>query len=194
MVGGWATGPTRSARSGCPCVRASNGDTMRRSRSHDLEFVPRSQIVAPRQSSVDMTFRISALSLWLMSGLAGPVVAQQGTTSGEWRSYSGDLGSTKYSPLDQINRDNVQDLEIAWRWKTDNFGASPETYSRVTPIMVNGVLYATAGRRRATVAIDAVTGETLWMHRMDEGVRGDNAPRRSSGRGVAYWSGTPGRE
>ena len=191
MVGGWATGPTRSARSGCPCVRASNGDTMRRSRSHDLEFVPRSQIVAPRQSSVDMTFRISALSLWLMSGLAGPVVAQQGTTSGEWRSYSGDLGSTKYSPLDQINRDNVQDLEIAWRWKTDNFGASPETYSRVTPIMVNGVLYATAGRRRATVAIDAVTGETLWMHRMDEGVRGDNAPRRSSGRGVAYWSGRP---
>ena len=146
---------------------------------------------APCQSGTDMRLKLSTLSVCLMSALAGPVVAQQGATSGEWRSYSGDLGSTKYSPLDQIDRDNVQDLEIAWRWKTDNFGASVERYSRVTPIMVNGVLYATAGLRRATVAIDAVTGETLWMHRMDEGVRGDNAPRRSSGRGVAYWSGRP---
>ena len=59
--------------------------------------------------------KILALSVWLMCGFAGPVVAQQGTTSGEWRSYAGNLGSTKYSPLDQINRDNVQDLEIAWR-------------------------------------------------------------------------------
>ena len=135
--------------------------------------------------------KIWALSVWLMCGFASPVVAQQGTISGEWRSYAGDLGSTKYSPLDQINRANVQDLEIAWRWKTDNFGARTETYSRVTPIMVNGVLYATAGLRRAAVAIDAASGETLWMYRMDEGVRGDNAPRRNSGRGIAYWSGGP---
>ncbi|SVA70058.1 uncharacterized protein METZ01_LOCUS122912, partial [marine metagenome] len=138
-----------------------------------------------------MRFKLVALSACLLSGLVGPVDAQQGTITGEWRSYAGDLGSTKYSPLDQINRDNVQDLEIAWRWKTDNFGSRTETYSRVTPIMVNGVLYATAGRRRAAVAIDAATGETLWMYRIDEGVRGDNAPRRNSGRGIAYWSGLP---
>ena len=138
-----------------------------------------------------MRFKLVALSACLLSGLAGPVDAQQGAITGEWRSYAGDLGSTKYSPLDQINRDNVQDLEIAWRWKTDNFGSRTETYSRVTPIMVNGVLYATAGRRRAAVAINAATGETLWMYRIDEGARGDNAPRRNSGRGVAYWSGLP---
>ncbi|HIF22163.1 MAG TPA: hypothetical protein EYQ27_09715 [Gemmatimonadetes bacterium] len=176
---------------GASCVRASGRDTMGGSRRHDVKFLVADVAPAPCQSGTDMRLKLSTLSVCLMSALAGPVVAQQGATSGEWRSYSGDLGSTKYSPLDQIDRDNVQDLEIVWRWKTDNFGASVERYSRVTPIMVNGVLYATAGRRRATVAIDAVTGETLWMHRMDEGVRGDYAPRRSSGRGVAYWSGRP---
>ena len=54
--------------------------------------------------------------------------------------------------------------------------------------MVNGVLYTPIGSRRAVVAVDAETGELLWMHRLDEGKRGDSAPRRLSGRGVAYWS------
>src|SRR5262249_57667500 len=58
---------------------------------------------------------------------------------------------------------------------------------------LGGVLYATAGTRRAAVAIDAVTGETLWIHRYDEGTRGERAPvRAAAGRGVAYW--TDGRE
>ena len=72
------------------------------------------------------------------------------------------------------------------RWKADNFGASPEFNYQATPIMVKGRLYITAGNRRAAVAIDASTGETLWMHRLDEGERGDRAPRRGSGRGLAY--------
>ena len=50
--------------------------------------------------------------------LAGPVGAQQGATGGEWRSYGGDVGSTKYSPLDQITADNFGSLEVAWRWDT----------------------------------------------------------------------------
>src|SRR5581483_4668621 len=90
------------------------------------------------------------------------------------------------------NRDNVSKLRIAWRWKADNFGPTPEFYFRVTPLMADGVLYTTAGIRRTVVAIDAATGETLWMYRLDEGVRGTSAPRRSSGRGVAYWRGEPG--
>src|SRR5581483_11126423 len=85
------------------------------------------------------------------------------------------------------NRDNVSKLRIAWRWKADNFGPTPEFYFRVTPLMADGVLYTTAGIRRTVVAIDAATGETLWMYRLDEGARGTSAPRRSSGRGVAYW-------
>ena len=54
--------------------------------------------------------------------------------------------------------------------------------------MVGGVLYTTAGTRRAVVALDAATGEMLWMHSEDEGKRGEAAPRQLSGRGLAYWS------
>ena len=54
--------------------------------------------------------------------------------------------------------------------------------------MVDGVVYTTAGSRRAVVAIDAASGELLWMHRENEGERGDVAPRQQSGRGLAYWS------
>ncbi len=110
---------------------------------------------------------------------------QQGATNGEWRFYGGDAGSTRYAPLDQINGDNVQSLEIAWRWTAANYGPGPEYNYRTTPLMVGGVLYATAGYRRTVVAIDAGTGETLWTYRMDEGDR--SAPRRNSGRGVSYW-------
>jgi quinoprotein glucose dehydrogenase len=110
----------------------------------------------------------------------------------EWLNNRSDLASSSYSPLDQINRDNVSTLRIAWRWKSDNFGPTPEYYYRPTPVMAEGVLYTTAGLRRDVVAIDAKTGETLWMYRIDEGVRGALAPRRNSGRGVAYWrNGSP---
>jgi quinoprotein glucose dehydrogenase len=108
----------------------------------------------------------------------------------EWLHNRGDLGSTSYSPLDQINRDNVSKLRIAWRWKSDNFGPTPEFYFRATPLMADGVLYTTAGIRRNVVAIDATNGETLWMYRLDEGARGSSAPRRNSGRGVSFWRST----
>ena len=104
----------------------------------------------------------------------------------EWATYGGDLASTRYSPADQINADNFNDLEIAWRLKTHNFGPTPEYNFQSTPLMVGGVLYTTAGSRRAVVAANAGTGELLWMHRLDEGERGAAAPRRLSGRGLAY--------
>ena len=59
--------------------------------------------------------------------------AQQGTANGEWRHYAGDLASTRYSPLDQIDRDNFNDLELVWRMKTDNFGPRPEYNFESTP-------------------------------------------------------------
>ena len=104
----------------------------------------------------------------------------------EWTTYGGDLASTRYSPADQIDADNFTDLEVAWRLKTDNFGPAPEYNLQSTPLMVGGVLYTTAGSRRAVVAADARTGELLWMHRFDEEDRGEAAPRRLSGRGLAY--------
>jgi quinoprotein glucose dehydrogenase len=106
----------------------------------------------------------------------------------EWRTYGGDLRSTRYMPLDQINGSNFNTLEIAWRLKTDFLGPRPEFNFQATPLVVNGVLYTPAGSRRAVAALDAETGEMLWMHRIDEGKRGESAPRRLSGRGVAYWT------
>jgi quinoprotein glucose dehydrogenase len=106
----------------------------------------------------------------------------------EWPTYGGDLGNTRYAPLDQINAENFSKLEIAWRFKTDNLGPRPEFKLESTPLMVNGRLFSTGGTRRAVVALDAATGELLWMHSQDEGARGQAAPRQLSGRGLAYWS------
>ena len=118
---------------------------------------------------------------------APPIGAQQGATNGEWRYYGGDSGTTKYSPLDQINATNVKNLEIKWQWRADNFGKLADHNWEVTPLMVDGVLYFTAGSRRDAVAVDASNGETLWMYRLDEGARG-NLVARTNNRGLAYWS------
>ena len=113
--------------------------------------------------------------------------AQQGAIAGEWPSYGGGLGHTRYAPLQQIDATNFDQLEVAWRFKTDNLGPSPEYRFQSTPLMVGGKLFSTAGSRRSVVALDAATGELLWMFRYEEGVRGENAPRQLSGRGLAYW-------
>jgi quinoprotein glucose dehydrogenase len=106
----------------------------------------------------------------------------------EWPTYGADLANTKYRPLDQIDASNFSKLEVAWRFKTDSLGTRPEFRLEGTPLMVNGVLYATAGTRRSVVALDAATGELLWAHGEHEGARAATAPRQLSGRGLAYWS------
>jgi quinoprotein glucose dehydrogenase len=113
--------------------------------------------------------------------------AQRGAVGGEWNTYGGDLGHTRYAPLDQIDASNFNRLEIAWRFKTDSLGPNREFNFQSTPLMVDGVIYSTAGSRRAVVALDAANGELLWIHRLDEGQRGQVAPRQLSGRGLAYW-------
>ena len=127
---------------------------------------------------------------------------------GEWRYLNGDPMSTRYSPLDQIDKDNFKDLKVAWRWKPAIEPAPPSLggtaqgngdprlaiyKSESTPIMANGALYTAAGGQRVVAAIDAATGRQLWMWTgIDEGGRDRKAPRRNAGRGVAYW--TDGRE
>lgn len=103
----------------------------------------------------------------------------------EWLHHRGDPGSLNYSPLAQIRADNIARVRVAWRWRSDNFGQSVWPNFEVTPLMARGVLYATAGASRSVVAIDAKNGETLWMYRTDEGKRGENAPRKGPGRGLA---------
>jgi quinoprotein glucose dehydrogenase len=113
---------------------------------------------------------------------------------GEWPMNGGDWRWSRYSPLDQINASNFNKLEVAWRFKTDNFGDHPEYKLEGTPVMVKGVLYTTAGTRRAVVAIDAKTGELIWSHSLREGVRAELSARQLSGRGVAYWTDGKGDE
>ena len=121
-----------------------------------------------------------------------PVNGQSGSGMVEWRSYGNDLRQTRYSPLDQINASNFNQLEVAWRFKTDNLGPRPEFNLQTTPLMVKGVLYATGGTRRSVIALNPGTGELLWKYSLDEGKRGESAPRQLSGRGVGYW--TNGKE
>lgn len=129
---------------------------------------------------------------------AGLGLAQQpaapATAAAEWRSYGRDLGNTRYSPLDQISRDTVGKLAVAWRWRSDNFSTPVERSNESTPLMANGTLYFTTGASRWVIAADAATGTTKWTWHLDEGERARRAPRRDSGRGVAYWeSGTDAR-
>src|SRR5689334_2093 len=136
-----------------------------------------------------METRMSRL-IYLFCAVA--LYAQTGAKNGEWRTYGGDLGNTRYSALDQINASNFDKLQIAWRFDTASLGPNPEFNLEATPLMARGVVYSVAGSRRDVVALDAATGELLWIHREDEGRRGQAAPRRLSGRGLAYW--TDGRE
>jgi quinoprotein glucose dehydrogenase len=118
--------------------------------------------------------------------LFGPTaVAQYGADNGEWHLWGGDSGNTRYTALDQIDRTNVSALEVAWVWHADDLGSTIEYKNETTPLMVDGLLYFTAGDRRAVVAADAGTGETRWVWRTTDAPT--PAVRRNS-RGVAYWT------
>src|SRR5260370_40781312 len=117
--------------------------------------------------------------------MAIPALAQTGAKTGEWRSYGGDTANTRYSALDQINAGNFNNLQMAWHFRTENLGPRPEFNLEGTPLMANGVVYATAGTRRAVIALDGATGELLGGHGEPEGERGRDAPRHRSGRGLS---------
>ena len=134
----------------------------------------------PARGMKDRVGRSRSAGCWRPERL--PAAAQ--TDNGEWRSYGGDIANTRYAPLDQITAENFNDLEVAWRMNTANFGPEPEFNFQSTPLMVGGVVYSTAGLRRAAIAMDAGTGELLWMHRLDEGERAASW-RRGAGRAAA---------
>ena len=137
-------------------------------------------------------FRLQTLVLGFASAIlivpATDAIAQRlpGTENGEWRYLGGDAGHTRSSPLDQISGDNFADLEVAWTWRSDNFGPNLDYFSRSTPIYVDGILYTVATPRRQVVAIEPATGETIWTFREPETVRHLRSPRQAYGKGVAY--------
>jgi quinoprotein glucose dehydrogenase len=104
----------------------------------------------------------------------------------EWRAYGRESGS-QYSPLSQIDASNVSRLKVAWEWEaSDVLGEENEFRNQSTPLMVNGVLYFSAGTDRVVIAADAKTGRTKWTYRLED-ERNGRAPRANSGRGVSYW-------
>ena len=117
--------------------------------------------------------------------------AQRGTSGGQWPNHSGDKGSTKYAPLDQINRNNVRNLRIAWRrpavadeFRQQHPDLNSSNLFRSTPLMINGVLYASNGIGLVE-AFDPVTGKTLWVQELPDTSR--ETLKGTSTRGVAYW-------
>ena len=135
-----------------------------------------------------MTTRIGLAGAAVAALLSTSATAQTAAKDVEWPTYTADLAGSRYRPLDQINAGNFSQLEVAWRFKTDAIGNRPEFKLEGTPLEVGGVLYATAGSRRGVVALDAATGELMWVHSEREGARGAAAPRQLSGRGLSYWS------
>src|SRR5262245_35628676 len=129
----------------------------------------------------------------LSGGLSAALAAQQGGSRTEWRAHGGDSGSRRYAPVDQITKDNVSRLTIAWRRPAVDVSLKQNTpdlsYSHdfhVTPLMVDGVLYSSNGIGLVE-AFHPGTGKTIWVQRpypdeKDGGLRG------ASTRGLAYWS------
>ena len=156
---------------------------------------------ASRKLEVSMSARHAGLviAVGVVIGLIAPqpVAAQYGAVDGEWRSYAGDPGSTKYSPLDQIDAGNFSDLQIAWRWASvdadvdlEAIGSDDERLSifglQATPLMIGGVLYLSTALYQAA-AVDAGTGETIWVHD-PQSYLGGKPTHAFRSRGVAYWS------
>ncbi len=127
------------------------------------------------------------LAIVVLMATANLGLAQErGNPYGEWRYQSADAWGTRYSPVDQIDGENFEDLEVAWLWRGDNFGPSPEITSRSTPTYIDGILYTVAGKRRTVVAMDPATGETIWTYREPNTTRWERSMRAGYGKGVAY--------
>jgi len=124
---------------------------------------------------------------------ASLLTAQNERRDGEWRYFFGQAGGTKYSPLAQINKDNVKDLRIAWRWRSADRPLQMSNplwragRNEETPLLINGVLYTVTGLG-LVAALDPGTGETKWVHDPE----GYKAGVPNNGgflqRGLAYWT------
>ena len=106
-----------------------------------------------------------------------------GTAGGQWEFLGGDAAHTRYSPADEINPENFEDLEEAWVWDGASFNAQS---GRSTPSYINGTLYTVAGPRRYVVAIDPANGELKWSYGEPKTARYEYSMRADYGKGVAY--------
>ena len=133
----------------------------------------------------DFSFgRASALlGAFALVSASASFAANDGTIDGQWHFLGGDSEHTRYSPADQINADNFEDLEEAWIWDGASFNAAS---GRSTPSYINGVLYTVAGPRRHVIALDPANGELLWSYREPHTFRHEYSMRKDYGKGIAY--------
>jgi glucose dehydrogenase len=139
--------------------------------------------------------QVRVLTLWLLIICFGviPGGASNGVQKGEWRFYGGDQGSCKYSPLDQINRENVKSLKVAWSWDSPDLEVlerNSKLYTlgyEATPLMIGGVLYISTSLSQVA-AINAATGKTIWVYDPKSYETGQPTNLGFLHRGVAYWT------
>src|SRR5215813_4357697 len=130
--------------------------------------------------------RLCVFLIFVMLGWASNANSQNGPE--EWRFYGGDQSGTRFSPLKQVNRDNVAQLQRAWTYHTGELDLGLRTASfqasfSCTPLVVDGVMYLSTPSSRV-IALNAETGRELWKFDPQE-----NKSQRefNSHRGVAYW-------
>ena len=141
-----------------------------------------------RQSRHLSAFLGIPLGLLLASAmvLSVPMVGMAqgpGTENGQWTYLGGDAWHTRYTPSDQINASNFEDLEVAWQWNAASFGPSTP---RATPTYVNGQLITVTSDRRSMVALDPSNGELLWSFTEPNTARWEYSMRAGYGKGIAY--------
>lgn len=141
-------------------------------------MITRKRLITSLIASVGLL--MSAPAAWSQSGTS--------VDQGDWPDYNGNMAAQRYSPLDQITAENVGSLKLAWSMSTANFGPTADYNNPSTPLEIDGILYATVGTTRNVAAIDATSGQVLWLWRPQEGQRFNDAPRKGAGRGVAYYS------
>ncbi len=136
-----------------------------------------------------------ALLLAVLPVLASSAAGQDQDAIVEWPSFGNGPDNTKYSALDQIDKSNFHELEVAWEWESSSTAVAeahpavkPGQFKPV-PIMLDGVVYVATEVAQAA-AIDAATGETLWTYDPESWRAGRPANIGFQHRGVAAWRGT----
>src|SRR5918995_1258236 len=145
---------------------------------------------------------LAVIAIGSAIGLSATLAGQSGASSSkndiEWRFFGGDAGATRDSSANQNTAANVGNLPVAWRWSARTCAPRPAGTMQVSPLIVNGVMYTTAGINRDVVALDAASGQLLWHWRpTGELLRWFDIIdplARSSGRGVSYWTDGAGDE
>lgn len=126
-----------------------------------------------------------SISFVMLAMTSVAVIAQYGAPDGEWHTWGGDHGFTRYSALSQIDANNAADLQIAWRWRALPLGERPDSNLKATPLMIDGVLYMPSGQHQV-VALDAASGQEIWRYSPTPASVANRGLGLGS-RSLAYW-------